>query len=127
MTKSGGNSVHGSVYTFIRNDALDARNYFDPPTKPTFKMSQFGGSLSGPIQKDRIFFFANYEGSRKQLGAAAQRHGAVGLVPRPCQPRAGADPVRGSTAHRSDVEPRRGHRPAERRDQGDGEHRVGAR
>jgi hypothetical protein len=62
-TKAGGNDFHGVVYEFLRNDVLDARNFFDP-TKPEFRQNQFGGSVGGPIRKDKTFFFANYEGSR---------------------------------------------------------------
>ena len=69
VTKSGINAFHGSGYTFVRNDLFDARNFFDGPEKPAFDMTQFGGSLSGPIRHDRVFFFNNYEGSRKDLGA----------------------------------------------------------
>jgi outer membrane receptor protein involved in Fe transport len=71
VTKSGTNAFHGSGYTFFRNDRFDARNYFDGPDKPDFEMTQFGGSLSGPVRRDRVFFFNSYEGSRKDLGATA--------------------------------------------------------
>jgi outer membrane receptor protein involved in Fe transport len=71
VTKSGTNAVHASGYAFFRNDRFDARNFFDGPEKPVFDMKQFGGSLSGPIRRDRIFFFNSYEGSRKDLGATA--------------------------------------------------------
>ena len=71
VTKSGGNAFHGSAYGFFRNDKFDARNFFDPDKKPKFDMKQFGGSLGGPVRKDRVFFFGNYEGGRKELGAAA--------------------------------------------------------
>jgi outer membrane receptor protein involved in Fe transport len=76
VTKSGGNQFHGSVYGFLRDESLDSRNFFDPQEKPQFDLKQFGGSLGGPIVKDRLFFFNNYEGSRKHLGAAA-----TGTVP----------------------------------------------
>jgi hypothetical protein len=71
VTKSGNNAFHGSGYTFFRNDRFDARNYFDGPEKPAFDMKQFGASLSGPIRRNRLFFFNSYEGSRKDLGATA--------------------------------------------------------
>lgn len=67
-TKSGTNNFHGTAYEFLRNSALDARNYFDPPSKPSFRRNQFGGSLGGPIVKDKAFFFVNYEGLRQSLG-----------------------------------------------------------
>jgi hypothetical protein len=71
VTKSGSNALHGSGYTFLRNERFDARNYFDGPEKPPFDMKQFGASLSGPIRRNRLFFFNSYEGSRKDLGATA--------------------------------------------------------
>ena len=64
VTKSGGNHFHGSAYEFLRNSALDARTFFDGPTLPGFRQNQFGGSLGGPIRKDKAFFFTNYEGIR---------------------------------------------------------------
>ena len=68
VSRAGTNSLHGSVYEFLRNSALDARNFFDGPTIPSFRRNQFGGSLGGPIKKDKLFFFANYEGLRLSLG-----------------------------------------------------------
>jgi len=65
VTRQGTNALHGSVYEFLRNSALDARNYFDPPTIPPFRRNQFGAALGGPIKKNRTFFFANYEGLRQ--------------------------------------------------------------
>jgi hypothetical protein len=68
VTQSGTNEIHGSVYEFIRNNSLDARNYFDRGTAaPPFQRNQFGASLGGPIQKDKTFFFGNYEGFRQHL------------------------------------------------------------
>lgn len=67
-TKSGTNGFHGTAYEFLRNSALDARNFFDPPTIPEFRRNQFGGSLGGPVVKDKAFFFVNYEGLRQSLG-----------------------------------------------------------
>src|SRR3989454_1601772 len=67
VTRSGTNAFHGSVYEFLRNSALDARNFFDA-TIPPFKRNQFGGSLGGPIRKDRTFVFGDYEGLRQSLG-----------------------------------------------------------
>jgi hypothetical protein len=69
VTKSGSNSFHGSGFEYLRNDALDARNYFDlPGSKGKLRMNQFGGSLGGPIVKDRVFFFGSYEGYRLHTG-----------------------------------------------------------
>jgi hypothetical protein len=67
--KSGTNTLHGSAYEFFRDDVFDARNFFDPVSgAPPFKRHQFGVSLGGPIQKDKTFFFFNYEGFRHRLG-----------------------------------------------------------
>jgi hypothetical protein len=71
ITKSGTNSFHGNVYEFLRNSALDARNYFDPPKIPEFRRNQFGGSFGGRIRKDRMFFFVDYEGLRQFEGVSA--------------------------------------------------------
>lgn len=60
VTRSGTNQLHGSVYNFLRNDALDARNTF-ASTKPPFRYNQFGASVGGPVIKDRTFFFGNWE------------------------------------------------------------------
>lgn len=70
ISKSGGNSFRGSLYHFLRNDNMDARNFFDrqPLGKPEFKRNQFGGTLGGPIKSDRTFFFGSYEGLRERLG-----------------------------------------------------------
>ena len=66
ITKSGSNSFHGSVFEFVRNEMFDAKNFFLSPAsaKPPFKQNQFGGSMGGPIEKDKSFFFADYEGER---------------------------------------------------------------
>jgi hypothetical protein len=70
ISKSGGNEFHGTLYHFLRNDNLDARNFFDrePLGKPEFKRNQFGGTIGGPIKADRTFFFGSYEGLRERLG-----------------------------------------------------------
>jgi hypothetical protein len=69
VTRSGSNRVSGSAFEFHRNSAFDARNYFDPPDEelPPFKRNQFGFTLGGPMKRDRIFWFAAYEGLREQL------------------------------------------------------------
>ena len=67
VTQSGTNQWHGSVYEYLRNNALDAPNYFDLNGAPPFQRNQFGGALGGPIQKDKTFFFVNYEGYRQNL------------------------------------------------------------
>ncbi len=72
ITRSGTNAFHGSVYEFLRNSALDARNFFEDPTvrKAPFKRNQFGGAVGGPIVKNHTFFFADYEGIRQSKGIA---------------------------------------------------------
>jgi hypothetical protein len=94
VTKSGTNSLHGSAFEYLRNSALDARNFFDYKTAangywrlPPFKRNNFGGSIGGPIRKDKTFFFATYEGLRQRLGQtnitnvpAAGCHGKAGDV-----------------------------------------------
>src|SRR5438105_912532 len=69
ITKSGTNHLHGSAFEFLRNDALDARNFFnrDPAPKSAFRNNQFGASLGGPIIEDRTFFFGAYEGQRERV------------------------------------------------------------
>jgi Carboxypeptidase regulatory-like domain/TonB-dependent Receptor Plug Domain len=67
VTQSGSNQFHGSVYEYLRNNALDAPNYFDQGSAPPFQRNQFGGAIGGPIQKDKTFFFANYEGFIQNL------------------------------------------------------------
>jgi carboxypeptidase family protein len=67
VTKSGTNGLHGSGFEFLRNTALDAKNYFALPTDktPVFRQNQFGGTLGGPIRKDKTFFFVDYQGTRQ--------------------------------------------------------------
>ncbi len=68
VTRSGTNQFHGTVYEFLRNNALDARNFFDGPQIPEFRRNQFGASVGGPIRKSHTFFFFDYEGLRQVLG-----------------------------------------------------------
>ena len=79
--KSGTNEVHGDVYEFIRNDKLDANDYFlnrAGQPRSAFRQNQFGGTLGGPIRKNRVFIFGNYEGTRVAAGQSL-----VGTVPTP--------------------------------------------
>ncbi|HYR87089.1 MAG TPA: TonB-dependent receptor [Terriglobia bacterium] len=68
VTKSGSNQIHGALFEYLRNDAVDARNFFDLNQKSSLRLNQFGGSIGGPIKKDRIFFFGSYEGYRLRSG-----------------------------------------------------------
>jgi TonB-dependent Receptor Plug Domain. len=70
VTQSGTNAPHGSVFEFLRNSALDARNFFDRESAPPFRRNQFGGAAGGPLQKDRLFLFGNYEGFRQSLAVS---------------------------------------------------------
>jgi hypothetical protein len=93
ITRSGTNAFHGSGYEFLRNSALDTRNYFEDPTQPKaqFRRNQFGGTIGGPIVKDRTFFFVDYEGNRQSKGIAnrdtvpsqAARNGQLCSIPIP--------------------------------------------
>jgi hypothetical protein len=69
-TKSGGNNVHGSAFEYLRNSALDAKNFFDRADQPipVYQLNQFGGSVGGPIIRNKTFFFADYEGYREKQG-----------------------------------------------------------
>ncbi|HEY6402058.1 MAG TPA: TonB-dependent receptor, partial [Blastocatellia bacterium] len=96
VTKSGTNNLHGTAFEFIRNSALDARNFFDRnPKQLPFRRNQFGGSIGGPIIKDRVFIFGNYEGLRRREGVPSffnvpSPDARAGFLVDPA--RAGADP-----------------------------------
>jgi len=78
VTQSGTNALHGTLFEFLRNSALDARNFFDQGFVPPFRRNQFGGALGGPLKKDRLFLFGNYEGYRQSLAETS-----VSIVPDP--------------------------------------------
>lgn len=85
VTRSGTNELHGSAYEFARNAALDAENYFDGVSKPPFSRNQYGGTLGGPIQRNKSFFFGNYEGLRQaltvtQLSSVPSANARVGVL-----------------------------------------------
>ena len=67
ITKSGSDSFHGNAFEFLRNTALDARGYFDP-NRPVFRQNQFGGTLGGPVKHGKVYFFADYQGTRTNEG-----------------------------------------------------------
>ena len=72
ITKSGTNSIHGNAFEFLRNTGLNTRNFFDPAgQKGAYHQNQFGGTLGGPIKKDKLFFFADYQGNRKVAGQSS--------------------------------------------------------
>jgi len=88
ITRSGSNRNHGSAFEFLRNDHLDARNFFDGKSKPAFKRNQFGSSIGGPIAKDKRFIFGQYEGLREALGTSSvtilpSANAHQGLLPDP--------------------------------------------
>lgn len=91
ITKSGSNQHRGSASEFHRNDALDARNYFDVAGTPPFTRNQFGGTAGGPLRRNSLFYFAGYEGLRENLGktitsAVPDRNARIGLLPDPANP-----------------------------------------
>ncbi len=76
VTQSGTNTIHGTVFEFLRNSALDARNFFDQGEVPPFRRNQFGGALGGPVRKNKFFLFGNYEAFRQSLALTS-----VSIVP----------------------------------------------
>jgi len=86
VTQSGTNALHGSAFEFLRNSALDARNFFDRAAVPPFRRNQFGGALGGPLQKNRWFLFGNYEGFQQALAVSnvsvvPDQYARQGLLP----------------------------------------------
>ena len=88
VTKAGANDFHGDVFEFLRNTNLDARNYFSP-TRGSFDQNQFGGTFGGPIRRNKVFFFADYQGTRLTQGvdtgnisvpSLAERQGDFSMV-----------------------------------------------
>ncbi len=98
VTKSGTNGLHGSAYEFMRNNVLDARNFFDIQ-KPPFKRNQFGFSVGGPIRKDKTFFFGNFEELKAPLGLTSKA-----FVP-DANVREGLIPAAGGTLQRVPIAP----------------------
>ena len=72
MTKSGASQMHGSGFEFLRNTALDAKNFFDP-TVEAYRQNQFGGTVGGPVVQNKMFFFADYQGTRTTQGISTGR------------------------------------------------------
>jgi hypothetical protein len=76
VTKSGTNDWHGNAFEFLRNTSLDAANFFDQGHRGAYHQNQFGGTFGGPVKRDKIFFFADYQGNRKTVAATQVIHGA---------------------------------------------------
>src|SRR6185436_8470153 len=91
---SGGNAFHGSLFEYLRNDALDAANFFDNiiGKKGTLRLNQFGGSVGGPVIKQKAFFFASYEGYRLRAGLNSTE-AVPGSAARICGPPIGTGTV----------------------------------
>lgn len=88
VTASGTNTIHGAAYEFLRNSALDARNYFDQPKIPEFQRNNFGLALGGPLRQNKLFLFGNYEGYRQNLGLSdvtlvPDNQARLGYLPNP--------------------------------------------
>ena len=71
VSKSGTNDFHGSLFWFLRNSDMDARNFNDGSSVPEFRRNQYGGTIGGPVKKDKVFFFANYEGIQYVQGVSS--------------------------------------------------------
>jgi len=84
ITKSGTNEFHGSAFDFLRNTVLDAKNFYDPE-RGLFRRNQFGGTLGGPVRRDKLFFFVDYQGTRELHGISG------GRVPVPTQAQRNGD------------------------------------
>ncbi len=89
VTQSGTNQFHGTVFEFLRNSALDSPGPFDQGVVPSFRRNQFGGAAGGPLKKDRLFLFGNYEGFRQSLDLSSvsvvpDSNARLGILPNPC-------------------------------------------
>jgi hypothetical protein len=119
VTKSGGNEFHGSAVEFLRDNAFDARNYFDDPTRPVppLRQQQFGANLGGPLRQDGTFFFVSFEGQRVHrsltetfsVPTVAMRAGDFSGLPQLCDPLTrtanGCAPIEGNQIARSRFDP----------------------
>ncbi len=81
VTRSGTNSLHGSVFEFLRNTNLDSKPYFSP-TLPSFHRNQFGGTVGGPIKRDKLFFFLGYQGTEQSGGPGNQTYTTIPMAER---------------------------------------------
>ncbi len=89
VTQSGTNQFHGTIFEFLRNSALDSPGPFDQDTVPAFRRNQFGGAAGGPLKKDRLFLFGNYEGFRQSLDVSSvsvvpDANTRIGKLPNSC-------------------------------------------
>ena len=89
VTQSGTNQFHGTIFEFLRNSALDSPGPFDNGTVPPFRRNQFGGAAGGPLKKDRLFLFGNYEGFRQSLDVSnvsvvPDDNARLGILPNSC-------------------------------------------
>ncbi len=89
VTQSGTNQFHGTIFEFLRNSALDSPGPFDNGTVPSFRRNQFGGAAGGPLKKDRLFLFGNYEGFRQSLDLSSvsvvpDSNARLGILPNAC-------------------------------------------
>jgi hypothetical protein len=89
VTQSGTNQFHGTIFEFLRNSALDSPGPFDQGVVPPFRRNQFGGAAGGPIKKDRLFLFGNYEGFRQSLDLSSvsvvpDNNARLGILPNAC-------------------------------------------
>jgi len=76
VTKSGTNDWHGNAFEFLRNTSLDAANFFDQGHRGAYHQNQFGGTFGGPVKREKVFFFADYQGNRKSIASTQLIHGA---------------------------------------------------
>src|SRR5579885_3815853 len=97
VTKSGTNALHGSLFEFFRNEDLNANSFFynrDNPLsskrRQILKQNQFGGTIGGPIKKDKLFFFGSYQGTRQRNGVSGGGTASPGLPPIPAGDRSTA-------------------------------------
>jgi len=108
VTKSGSNQIHGALFEYVRNNALDARNFFDGATVSPLRLNQFGGSVGGPIVKNRTFFFASYEGMSQRAGVniveAVPSQGARGRAVPSIAPLMAAYPTGGLPTSNPDLD-----------------------
>lgn len=114
VSRSGTNDFHGTLWEFLRNNTLNARNYFGGPTTNKYQYNQFGAALGGPVLKNRTFFFGTYEGLRGRLGSSpatsivpttTQRQGNLSSIPKPLVDPGSGLPFSGNVIPESRLDP----------------------